>query len=92
MVSYHIEIRENAALTSVRFPALTRADSIEATMNPSLHELLLPALTQTNGLSRVLPYWPPDRYLELAPQFWRTSRSALSAAPTAPLNTPRAPW
>lgn len=26
---------------------------------------------------RVLPYWPDDRYLELAPQFWRATRGRL---------------
>jgi transposase len=26
---------------------------------------------------RLLPYWPRDRYLELAPQFWRTTRAKL---------------
>ena len=26
---------------------------------------------------RVLPYWPRDRYLELAPQFWRATRGRL---------------
>jgi transposase len=26
---------------------------------------------------RVLPYWPHDRYLELAPKYWRTTRGRL---------------
>jgi hypothetical protein len=26
---------------------------------------------------RVLPYWPRDRHLELAPQFWRATRGRL---------------
>jgi len=26
---------------------------------------------------RVLPYWPRDRYLELAPQYWRATRGRL---------------
>jgi transposase len=27
---------------------------------------------------RVLPYWPRDRYLELAPKYWRATRARLS--------------
>lgn len=27
---------------------------------------------------RVVPYWPRDRYLELAPKYWRTTRARLS--------------
>ena len=27
---------------------------------------------------RVLPYWPRDRYLELAPKFWRATRGQLN--------------
>ena len=26
---------------------------------------------------RVLPYWPRDRFLELAPKYWRTTRARL---------------
>ena len=26
---------------------------------------------------RVLPYWPKERYLELAPKFWASTRSRL---------------
>jgi hypothetical protein len=26
---------------------------------------------------RVLPHWPPDRYLELAPRYWRITRARL---------------
>jgi transposase len=29
---------------------------------------------------RVLPYWPQDRYLELAPQQWRATRVRLDPA------------
>ncbi len=28
---------------------------------------------------RVLPYWPSDRYLELAPKHWAATRAALNA-------------
>jgi transposase len=32
---------------------------------------------------RVLPYWPRDRYLELAPHFWRATRGRLRPAELA---------
>jgi len=28
---------------------------------------------------RVLPYWPPERYLELAPKYWAATRAKLNA-------------
>ena len=28
---------------------------------------------------RLLPYWPKERYLELAPKYWRGTRSNLSS-------------
>jgi hypothetical protein len=27
---------------------------------------------------RLLPYWPRDRYLELSPKYWRTTRARLN--------------
>ena len=29
---------------------------------------------------RVLPYWPRERYIELAPKRWRATRATLDAA------------
>jgi len=29
---------------------------------------------------RVLPYWPKERYLELAPKLWPATRAGLDAA------------
>jgi hypothetical protein len=29
---------------------------------------------------RVLPHWPRDRYLELAPRYWRITRARLDRA------------
>ena len=29
---------------------------------------------------RVLPYWPRDRYLELAPRYWQRTRARLDSA------------
>jgi transposase len=34
-------------------------------------------------LIRVLPFWPRDRYLELAPKFWAQTRATLDAAQLA---------
>lgn len=34
-------------------------------------------------LIRVLPFWPRDRYLELAPKFWTETRATLDAAQLA---------
>lgn len=31
-----------------------------------------------NEIIRILPYWPRDRYLELAPKYWRLTRARLS--------------
>ena len=28
---------------------------------------------------RVMPYWPPERYVELAPKFWPSTRARLDA-------------
>ncbi len=42
-----------------------------------LHELD-PELYFTEIL-RVLPYWPRDRYLELAPKYWRATRARLDS-------------
>ena len=33
---------------------------------------------------RVLPYWPHDRYLELAPQYWLASRARIDPSELAP--------
>ena len=49
---------------------------------------------------KVLPYWPRDRYLELAPKYWRATRARLDPSEIerelghitvpAPLRRPRA--
>lgn len=31
-----------------------------------------------NEIIRIVPYWPRDRYLELAPKYWRATRARLS--------------
>ena len=44
---------------------------------------------------RVLPYWPPKRFIELAPKHWRATRAALDAAelerPIGVITVPAAP-
>ena len=44
---------------------------------------------------RVLPYWPTDRYLELAPKYWAATRARLNpnelAAPLSAFQIPLAP-
>ena len=46
-------------------------------------------------LFRVLPHWPRDRYLELAPKYWAATRGRLDpgelAAELGPLSVPPAP-
>ena len=42
---------------------------------------LLHGLDPENYLTdifRVMPYWPRERYLELAPRYWRATRARLS--------------
>jgi hypothetical protein len=44
---------------------------------------------------RILPYWPRDRYLELAPKYWLATRARLSAEelalPLGPITVPPPP-
>lgn len=42
-----------------------------------LHDL--DAETYLAEIIRVLPYWPRDRYLELAPKYWAATRARLNA-------------
>jgi hypothetical protein len=39
----------------------------------------LDPFTYLEEVLRVLPYWPHDRYLELAPKYWRATRGRLRA-------------
>lgn len=65
------------------------------------HNLSLVASARLHGLDpelylrdalRVLPWWPKDRYLELAPKYWKATRARLSAeeleAELGPLTVP----
>ena len=59
-------------------------DHVEATANLfsliascKLHRLDPEAYLR--DLFRVLPHWPRDRYLELAPRYWESTRARLDA-------------
>ena len=39
--------------------------------------------TYLRDIIRVLPYWPRDRYLELAPKYWARTRLTLNATQLA---------
>jgi transposase len=52
------------------------------------HILSLIAMARLHGLEpeqylrdiiRVLPFWPRERYIELAPKFWAATRARISA-------------
>ena len=43
----------------------------------------LDAETYLTEIIRVMPHWPPERYLELAPKYWATTRARLDAAELA---------
>jgi transposase len=43
----------------------------------------LDAETYLAEIIRVMPYWPRDRYLELAPKYWTATRARLDAAELA---------
>src|SRR5580658_9456425 len=47
-------------------PSSPRANSTDSTPESYLAEIF-----------RVLPYWPRDRYLELAPKYWSQTRARL---------------
>ena len=46
-------------------------------------------------LLHVLPYWPRDRYLELAPKYWNATRATLAVAEIdreiGPITVPQTP-
>jgi transposase len=54
----------------------------------------LDPFTYLDEILRVLPYWPRDRYLELAPKFWHATRARLRpeelAAPLSAFEIPPA--
>ncbi len=54
----------------------------------------LDAETYLTELVRVMPYWPRDRYLDLAPKYWANTRASLDPAelgrPLGPISVPLA--
>ena len=58
--------------------AQTTANLLSIVASAKLHDL--EAEEYVRDLLRVLPHWPRDRYLELAPKYWRATRERLDAA------------
>ncbi|MFO0023195.1 MAG: transposase domain-containing protein, partial [Deltaproteobacteria bacterium] len=58
--------------------AQTTANLLSIVASAKLHDL--EAEDYVRDLLRVLPHWPRDRYLELAPKYWRATRERLDAA------------
>lgn len=54
------------------------ANTFSLIASASLHDL--DAELYLAELIRVLPYWPRERYLELAPKYWRQTRARLDQA------------
>ena len=70
--------------------AQTTANLLSIVASAKLHDL--EAEEYVRDLLRVLPHWPRDRYLELAPKYWRATRERLDAsqleAELGPLTVP----
>ena len=58
--------------------AQTTANLLSIVASAKLHDL--EPEEYVRDLLRVLPHWPRDRYLELAPKYWRATRERLDAA------------
>jgi hypothetical protein len=72
--------------------AQTTANLLSIVASAQLHDL--EPEEYMRDLLRVLPHWPRDRYLELAPKYWRATRERLDAvqleAELGPLTIPEA--
>lgn len=57
----------------------THAEAAAAAIFSVIASCRLHQLDRTNieEILRVLPYWPRDRYLELAPKYWHATRGRL---------------
>ena len=70
--------------------AQTTANLLSIVASAKLHDL--EAEEYVRDLLRVLPHWPRDRYLELAPKYWHATRERLDAsqleAELGPLTVP----
>ena len=58
--------------------AQTTANLLSIVATAKLHDL--EPEEYVRDLLRVLPHWPRERYLELAPKYWRETRARLDAA------------
>ena len=70
--------RKNWLLVGSDDHAQTTANLLSIVASAKLHDL--EAEEYVRDLLRVLPHWPRDRYLELAPKYWRATRERLDAA------------
>jgi transposase len=72
--------------------AQTTANLLSIVASAKLHDL--EPEEYVRDLLRVLPHWPRDRYIELAPKYWRATRERLDAvqleAELGPLTIPEA--
>lgn len=58
--------------------AVSTANLLSIIATAKLHDL--DAEQYLRDIFRVLPHWPADRYLELAPKYWLETRAGLDAA------------
>jgi transposase len=58
--------------------AVSTANLLSMIASAKLHDL--DPEQYLRDIFRVLPHWPADRYLELAPKYWRATRDQLDAA------------
>lgn len=73
--------------------AVSTANLLSMVATARLHDLDPEAYLR--DIFRVLPHWPKDRYLELAPKYWKATRATLDAdqleAEFGPLTVPAPP-
>lgn len=73
--------------------AVSTANLLSIIASAKLHDL--DPEQYLRDIFRVLPHWPSDRYLELAPKYWLATRAKLDAteldAEVGPLTIPLAP-
>lgn len=84
--------RKNWLFVGTDEHAQTTANLLSIVASAKLHDL--EPEEYVRDLLRVLPHWPRDRYLELAPKYWRATRERLDAvqleAELGPLTIPDA--
>lgn len=70
-------IRDSALFAGSDEHAESAGHILSLVASARLHEL--EPLAYLRDLIRVLPFWPRDRYLELAPKFWAETRARIDA-------------